>query len=323
VYIGDTNIAALVTKIYTDAQARRTQAPDMAKWMQDNRGARPSGITGLRIISIWNQCGGSGKSTIAANMAYEAARRGLRTLLIGLGAPDILPLMLGLQAEPNITLWQANPTNEAFKNAVQRVSDLDVIAGFPTVIAQEQMVSVSADKKESLNTLVMTAAYSGYGVIILDTPHTPIAALAISTANTLLLVARPTIMDTWAAVEAYRTVQGRMSGQHRIAPENMFVALNRLHDKSMSSNDWHNAASGTLNRSFPPVLATFGDDPDIEKAQGDGKLPIMVCKEFARSMNTLTDLIFGGVGKPDKKKKEDSGGFKFGKFKFKIGESNE
>lgn len=291
-YVGDVNLAELVGKIYGDALGRRQMAP------MTNFGPRQGGltsVTGLRIISVWNQCGGAGLTTLAENLAYESARRGRRTLLIGLGTPDVMPLHLNLVSQPqNIALWRANPTPEAFKAALQKVGDLDVMAGFPDVMEMEKALGDRPESPSSINRLVTEAAYGGYAVIILDTSHSPLAGMALSASNTALLVARPTYADAWCSVEALRTLQERIAGQHRIAPENIYVALNRVRTGAgLSPVEWQAKASDALKRPFPPIAAAFPEIPGLELAQDAGKLPLLTSDVFARTLHTLADLLFG------------------------------
>ncbi len=317
VYVGDVNLAELLGKIHADAQARRHMAPDAGAWAAERRPKTPA-VAGLRIVAVWNQAGGSGKSTVATNLAYEAASRGIPTLLIGLGAPDVVPLMLGLKATPNITFWQANPSPEGLKAALQKVGELDVLAGFPDVLAETRALSATPEAPESVTRLAMTAAYAGYAAIILDTPHSGIAALALVAANTVLLVARPTLADAWCSVEAYRTLQERMAGQHRVAPENVMVVLNRARKSALSASEWHNSASQVLGRSFPAVVAEIPEDPEVEPAQNNGKLPLLVSDSFARSIHVLGDTLFGGVA--PRRTAEDAGGrrVKVGPISFRL-----
>lgn len=146
--------------------------------------------------------GGTGKSTIAGALAQAVARKQLKSLLIGLGSPDILPLILGLQPEPNITNSVANPSDDGLRASIQVLGDLHVIPGFPDIIS-EAHGDRPAEQKGSVGELVTSAAYSGYASIILDTPSAGIAPRAISAANTWLMVARPTIADAWGFVEAF------------------------------------------------------------------------------------------------------------------------
>jgi cellulose biosynthesis protein BcsQ len=247
----------------------------------------------LRIVTVWNQCGGSGKTTIATNLAYETARRGIRTLLIGLGAPDIAPLMLGLNASPNITMWRANPIPQVLKRSIQKTGDLDVLAGSPDVLAESQILTSSPDAENSLTKLVMMAAYEGYACIVLDAPHSQVAALALAASNTLILVARPTLADAWCTVEAWRTLQERMASKHRIAAQNVIVVLNRSRSGSMTASEWHGDASRVWQRPFPAIGAVFPEDYDVERAQEQGKLPLLQVDSFSKPLIAVANSLFG------------------------------
>ncbi len=290
VFQGDLNLLEALPRIYADAISRRTQAPDLS-WATREGG--PGGLMGLRILTVWNQAGGTGKSTIAAALALEAARRGLPTLLVGLGAPDPLPLHLGLEAEPNITAWMSNPTRNGLAGALQRVGDLHVLAGFPDVLAEARAMGLRPEDPGSINQLAIAAAYAGYAVIVFDAPPEGLAPMAISASNSLLLVARPTVADAWCSVEAVRTVSERLSGQHRIPPEGILMALNRVRPGGMSAGEWHAAATKALGRPFPPVVASIPDDPAVEEAQNAGKPPAHVSDKFARAIHALADVLLG------------------------------
>src|SRR3989304_9884204 len=106
--------------------------------------------------------GGVGKTPVASCLAYEAGRRGLQSLLIGLGAPDDLPLILGLEPEPNLGGWRHDPTLNGLKAMLQQVGDLDVIAGFRNVIEETQALAARPEEPASIPRLAMTAACNGY-----------------------------------------------------------------------------------------------------------------------------------------------------------------
>ena len=226
----------------------------------------------------------------------DCDRRGLSTLLVGLGAPDPLPLHLGLEAAPNILAWMSNPTREGLLGALQRVGDLRVLAGFPDVLAEARAMGLRQEDTGSLSSLAMTAAYGGFAVVIFDAPPEGLAPMAISASNSLLLVARPTVADAWCSVEAVRTVAERLAGQHRIPPEGILVALNRVRSGGMSAGEWHTAASRALGRPFPPVVATIPEDPAVEEAQNAGKSPLHASDHVARAIHVLADALFGKGG---------------------------
>jgi arsenite/tail-anchored protein-transporting ATPase len=251
---------------------------------------------GMRILAVWNQAGGVGKTTVATNLAYEAARRGLPALLVGLGAPDDLPLILGLRPEPNLVTWRSSPTPEGFKMALQKVDTLDVLAGFPDVLSEAAAIDTPPEAASSIQRLVLTAAYAGYAVIVLDAPPTALAASAIAAANSLVLVARPSLEGVMRTVHAYRTVVERLAGEHRISPGAVFVALNRLGPGRMQPDEWHRLASSMLGGAFPPVIAQIPDDSQVGELQDRRRLPLMACESFTRGLAPLANALFSQQG---------------------------
>ncbi len=245
------------------------------------------------------------------------AQRGLRTLLVGLDAPDVIPLHLNLKSEPNILGWFTNPTDAGLKGALQHAGDLDVLAGFPDMLSEES--ALKAEERNSIASLVTTAAYGGYAAIFLDAPAaSPVASLAILAANTWVLVARPTVADAWASVDGLRTVTQRAAGQHRIAPGNIFVALNMRGGGMLSPNEWHQAADQScrqlgLQIGFPPVASVIPFVAGVPLSQDSGRAVLDSNDEFARPVHGLADMLFGGVtrepAKARSKPKFSLGGF--------------
>jgi cellulose biosynthesis protein BcsQ len=296
VYHGDVNLIELSGKLLGDVLALRasTQPGMQVLWKLRDEGYQP---VGMRIIAVWNQSGGVGKTTVATNLAYESARRGLPTLLIGLGAPDDLPLILGLKPEPNIVSWRQNPDQDGLKMALQKLETLDVLAGFPDVLSEAQAINTPQDAPNSVKTLVLTAAYAGYAVIVLDAPPTVLAANAISAANTLVLVARPSLEGVMRTVHAYRTVVERLAGEHRISPHGVFVVLNRTNPSRMNCEEWHKAASGMLGQPFPPVITQIPDESLVGELQDRKRIPLMASESFTRAIQPLANALFSTNGK--------------------------
>jgi cellulose biosynthesis protein BcsQ len=291
VFSGELNLIEQSGRMYADALVLRRKRAGVLDGVWE-RGVGERGVpTTLRIATIWSQIGGVGKTTIASNLAYEAARRGFPTLLIGLGAPDDLPLILGLKPTPNITTWWNNPTTDGLRLSIQKVDTLDVVAGFPDVLSEAQALATPAEAANSIPKLIQTAAhYAGYAVLVVDTPPTSLAAGAISVSNTLVLVSRPSLEGVMRTVEAYRTISERLSGEHRIPESAILVLLNRVGDR-LSADEWHRAASAMLGRSFPPLIAQIPEDPQVGYAQDRRRMPLMSSDTFARALKPLADHL--------------------------------
>lgn len=319
VFIGDVNIAEFETRAYADALALRRTVPvaNQQAWAGGRSG---SVVGGLRIITVWSRSGGTGRTTIALAIAQAVARKALKTLLIGLGGPDVLPLQVGLQPEPNILSWIANPTDEGLRASIQTAGDMHVLAGFPDILSEAQG-DRSAEQKGSITELVTSAAYGGYAAIILDTPSGGIAPRAVSAANTWLLIARPTVADVWTSVEAFRTVTQKSAGQHRITPGNIFVVLNQHANGMLTPDEWHRAADAAcrkmgLSIGFPPVVSVIPYVPEVSIAQDNGRSALDSSDSFARPILKLSDMLFGNsVGVPAR---DDSSVMKLGPLKIRT-----
>ena len=308
VYVGDMNIADFLTRAYGDALALRKTIAAPVAW--SGHTGRQAAVTGMRIVATWNLVGGVGRSTITTALAQAVARKSIRSLLVGLDAPDLIPLHLGLKPQPeNILKWFANPTEAGMRNGLQTLGDLDVLAGFPDVWSLSDNIAkiASDDSPNSIRSLVVnTAAYSGYAGIFLDAPVAGIAPRALAAANTWIMVARPTLADAWASVDAFRTITQRAAGQHRINPGNIFVVLNMRTQGMLSPNDWHRAADQVARNfgcqmGFPPVAAVIPFIPGIPLAQDAGRPTIDASDEFARPIHVLADMLFGGQAiQPDR-----------------------
>ncbi|MGB8211983.1 MAG: cellulose synthase operon protein YhjQ/BcsQ [Anaerolineales bacterium] len=304
VYIGDAPIPDMLQRAYTDALTLRRTIAAPVSWQARQQAA--TSVTGMRVITIWNRAGGAGRTTIAAALGIALARRGVRSLLIGLDAPDVMPLHLGLKPEPNVLSWFATPTLQTIQNAAQHVGDLDVLVGFPDILSED--TGQKAEEKNSVSALATTAAWGQYGAILLDAPAASgLAMSAVVACNTWVIVARPTLADAWASVDALRTVTQRAAGQHRIVPGNIFVVLNMRGSGMMSPNDWHQSADATcrqigLQTGFPPVAAVIPFVPGIPLNQDAGRPVIDSDDEFARPIHGLADMLFGAGAPADVRK---------------------
>ncbi len=318
---GDVNLADFRDRAYSDALALRRTLPAASPAMWSGAPQRGGGIGGLRIVTIWSRSGGTGRTTIAIALAQAVARRGLKTLLIGLGSPDPLPLMMGLKPEPNIVSWMANPSDETLKSSIQVAGDVHVLAGFPDILSEAQG---DRSDKGSLNELATSAAYAGYSAILLDTPSAgAVTPHALASANTWLMVARPTVADAWMSVEAFRTVTQKIAGQHRITPGNIFVVLNQRATGMLTADQWHSAADAACRKmnlaiGFPPVMATLPYLADVLLAQDNARSALDASDEAARPIHQLAEMLFGGIVSTPQKNDEHNRTFGIGPLKLRM-----
>lgn len=322
VFMGDVNIPDLSARIMAEIGALRAQAPALAgnaHWQQT-----ATAIGGLRVITVWNRAGGTGKSTVATALALDAAQRGFKTLLVGLSAPDVsLPTFLNLKTTPNLSLWLSRPTfADGIQPAVQSIGNLDVLVGLQDSLREKDLLQ-KPEEQSSVNNLAIAATYGGYAVIIFDTPVSGCYPSAISASNTLVLVSNPTIDHAVITAEAYRVVFQKLAGQHRVGASNVFIVLNRGHNGLLGMNEWHEAARTFAQsagvQGFPPVTGVIPEIPEVAVTANAGRSVLTASENFARPIHKLGDLLFGQKAGGDNGFRSDAGVVKLGPIRIRRG----
>lgn len=287
----DANLPLLAGQIYEAVLARRqAQGPGVNNSIFAQLRAPGVTMIGWRAIAVWSSQGGVGKSTLSLALAIESAARRLPTLLIGLGAPDTIPITAGLRPEPNLLNWVATPTAEGLRAAVQRYDALDILAGFPDPLALTGYSENATDGPASLYNLVHTAADAGYAVVILDVSSQVLEAAALAAANTLVLVARPDLPGILHAVEATRLVHEVMAGRHRIPPQAIHLVVNMVRDTTLRPDEVAKAGAN-LRPDFPSLAAYVADDPQVELAVNQSRPPYFSSEALRRGAKALGDLL--------------------------------
>ena len=249
-------------------------------------------MIGWRAIAVWSPQGGVGKSTVALALALEATVRRLPTLLVGLGAPDGIPLILdGISPEPNILNWRANPTVDGLRAALQvhRRTGQHIQVGFRDPVGVGTFDGHAGPA--SLNNLAYTAAQVGYGIMVLDVSTQELAPAALSAANTLVMVGRADLPGIRAILEGVHLVKDVMAGQHAIPDGAIHLVLNRVRDTTLRPDEVVTFGKRE-RRDFPPLGASVADDPNVETALNQMQAAYYVSDSLRRAAKTLGDLLF-------------------------------
>ena len=312
VEVGEANFSELAGRLYetTTINRQAKQAGSGSQGLYGGYQSAPPTSTGWRAIAVWSPQGGAGKSTLSVALACEAASRRLPTLLVGLGAPDPVPLVLNLKAEPNLLTWRANPTAEGLRASVQRLEMLDVLAGFRDPLALAGYKADALDGTGSLPQLTSSAAYAGYAVIVIDVSSQELAAAALSAANTSVIVSLPTLPGVLNIAEAVHLLNDQMAGRHRIPKEAIHLVVNKVRDSTLTPQEVVKLGA-SVRSDFPALAAYVPDDPQVEEALKLRRPAWQTSEPLRRVSRTLGDLLFAApamlaaqhdssVGKPAK-----------------------
>lgn len=177
----------------------------------------------MKIISVINEKGGSGKSTVATNLATALHRAGKRVVLV--------------DADPQGTArdWRdANPEEDA---------DL------PPVVGIDRANLLHA----SLRTLV------GNDVLVIDAPAkaNEMAQAIVGASNVALIVIQPSGADLWASAATVRMIKsklaigGQIDAAFLVNRASHFTKLSRL----VAAGDWNGYELDQLNTTISNRVA--------------------------------------------------------------------
>ncbi|KAA0931797.1 ArsA family ATPase [Streptomyces apricus] len=175
----------------------------------------------MRTILITGP-GGSGRTTVAAATALEAARRGTRTLVLSADRTDTLGAVLGAptgdtpaEAAPGLTAWRPDPA-EGFRADLlalqeQAAAALDLL-GSTRLDAEELTPLPGAEELTLLRALRDAAAADAFDLLVVDLPPLPRALALLALPEQLRRYLRRLLPAERQAARALRPVLGRLAG---------------------------------------------------------------------------------------------------------------
>ncbi|MFE7841175.1 ArsA family ATPase [Streptomyces sp. NPDC057474] len=175
----------------------------------------------MRTILITGQ-GGTGRTTVAAATAVEAARAGTRTLVLSADRVDSLGAVLGTAtgAEPlrvaaNLTAWRPDAAERFREDLVafqERAASVLDLLGAGRLDAEELTPLPGAEELALLRALRDAALSEAYDLLVVDLPPAPQALALLGLPEELRRYLRRLLPPERQAARALRPVLGRLAG---------------------------------------------------------------------------------------------------------------
>jgi len=206
-----------------------------------------------RVISFFNQAGGTGKTTLAMNVGYALAARGHRVLLVDMDPQSSLTVFMGLRPheleatvaqsilekgpvvlQPDIHGMDLSPSNLALSAADVRLA---------TAIAKETRL------KKAIAPLL-----ADYDFILIDCPPTlGVLSLLSLVASTHVLIPMQTQFKSFIGLDLLLGTVSELQ-QEGVAPElKIGGVIPNLHDRTSQSRDILDAVTEQFS-GIAPVL---------------------------------------------------------------------
>ncbi|WNZ12269.1 ArsA-related P-loop ATPase [Streptomyces sp. 11x1] len=175
----------------------------------------------MRTILITGQ-GGSGRTTVAAATALDAARAGTRTLVLSADRTDGLGAALGtatgpepVRVAPHLTAWRPDAAAGFREDLVafqERAASVLDLLGAGRLDAEELTPLPGAEELALLRALRDAALSEAYDLLVVDLPPAPQALALLGLPEELRRYLRRLLPPERQAARALRPVLGRLAG---------------------------------------------------------------------------------------------------------------
>lgn len=312
VLVKPVGVAQVIDRCYqvgiSERAAREAMAPatvHAASALSRTTGAARVAFAGTRVFAIGGGKGGSGKTTVAVNLAYRLSQVGIRTLLMGFDIPDAVGIQLGLPMSPNSLNWFRRPTREGFAASLQHKDGLlDVCLSPNDKIEAARIAQKAPDQEGSIAHLVEAARdhHPPYAAIVMDLPPTESewSIQPLLRANTVILVCEPDLASAVNLVSTIRLLTGVFDPRYRVPRDAIYAVLNRVEKEDvMTPRRMQEAVREQLDGWAPPFIAIIPADPGVRACQIDFIPPVTRRQEFTAGVDQIVDFFYGDVlGKP-------------------------
>ncbi len=264
-------------------------------------GNYPAAVTGTKRIAVLSHAGGAGCSTIAGNLAYVlGVQNSVRTLLLSFGLPPGVLTHFKLKNEPTVQEYLERPGRASLQAAIQNREGLEILLSPDTSAAYLKADEVSrrdARDPGSLYSMLLNSENGQYAAIIMDIPsHENTWTIhPLVFANTVLIVARPTLADCAAVRHTLRLLLHGLREENRKPKDSIFLVLNQASERSsLSARSFQESLLGALEWA-PPIAAIIPYDPAVTQAQDGYFIPVTRSDGFAKGIQALIQVLFPNV----------------------------
>lgn len=210
-----------------------------------------------RVIALFNQSGGVGKTTLTINLGYQLTARGHRVLLIDMDPQASLTTFMGFDiTEQERTIYDALIAEEETPIAILKAHQMD-LSPANIILANAEQELVLAEQRELRLREPLSKVAPSYDFILIDCPPSLGILSQISLiAATHVLVPIQTqfkaLMGTDSLLKTIRKVQRRLNKSLVIAGfcPTMYSPSNSLDQRTLEAI---NEQLASISRIFTPI----------------------------------------------------------------------
>ncbi|MEM6432624.1 MAG: ParA family protein [Cyanobacteria bacterium P01_D01_bin.115] len=248
-----------------------------------------------RVISFFNQAGGTGKTTLAMNVGYALAVRGHRVLLVDMDPQSSLTVFMGLQPHELEATIAQSLLDKAPVSLQTNVHGMDLLPSNLALSAADVRLATVIAKETRLKKAI-APLLSDYDFILVDCPPTlGVLSLLSLVASTHILIPMQTQFKSFIGLDLLLGTVSELQ-QEGVAPDlKISGVIPNLHDRTSQSRDILEAVTEQFSDIAPvlepvPRAVAFADASmqNVPLAVYDPKHPVVaVLDEISQQLETF------------------------------------
>jgi chromosome partitioning protein len=249
----------------------------------------------VKVISFFNQAGGTGKTTLAMNLGYSLSQQEHRVLLVDMDPQSSLTVFMGVQPhELEDTIAQSILDRKPLP-ILSRVHQMDLVPSNLTLSAADVKLATAIAKETRLKK-ALSSIEPTYDFVLIDCPPTlGVLSILSLVASTHILIPMQTQYKSFVGLDLLLGTISELQQEGVAADLKIAGVIPNLHDRTAQSKEILEAVTdqfGGVAPVFPPVprAIAFADASmqHLPLELYDSKHPALaVLKTITQSLESL------------------------------------
>lgn len=209
-----------------------------------------------KIISLFNQAGGTGKTTLAMNLGYALTRQGHSVLLVDMDPQSSLTVFMGLQPHELEDTIAKSILDRAPLPILQGIHHMDLVPSNLALSAADVRLATAIAKETRLKK-ALSSIEQNYRFVLIDCPPTlGVLSILSLVASTHILIPMQTQYKSFVGLDLLLGTINELQ-QEGVAPDLRIAGvIPNLHDRTAQSKEILEAVTEQFSGIapvFPPV----------------------------------------------------------------------
>jgi len=209
-----------------------------------------------KVISFFNQAGGTGKTTLAMNLGYSLAQQGHRVLLVDMDPQSSLTVFMGMRPhELEDTIAQSILEREPLP-ILSGIHQMDLVPSNLTLSAADVKLATAIAKETRLKK-ALAPVEPNYDFVLIDCPPTlGVLSILSLVASTHILIPMQTQYKSFVGLDLLLGTISELQQEGVAADLKIAGVIPNLHDRTAQSKEILEAVTeqfGGVAPVFPPV----------------------------------------------------------------------